>query len=131
MLHKLGSLAYQTKDGIGQFLICLLEVHFLKRPFFALGIMPYICFIVVQLMGIAIPYLQKLQSDGEKVERLIRLPLVDTNYVSSRSNLSIIYIELYQYNAFLLGLIHLNFIFFSDYLLSYYSICHVVREKNN
>jgi hypothetical protein len=25
----------------------------------------------------------------------------------------------------------LNFIFFSDYLLSYYSICHVVREKNN
>ena len=32
----------------------------------ALGIMPYIsASIVVQLMGIAIPYLQKLQSDGE------------------------------------------------------------------
>jgi preprotein translocase subunit SecY len=35
--------------------------------------MPYIS-IVVQLMGIAIPYLQKLQSDGESGrKRLIRL----------------------------------------------------------
>jgi preprotein translocase subunit SecY len=32
----------------------------------ALGIMPYIsASIIVQLMGMAIPYLQKLQKDGE------------------------------------------------------------------
>ena len=39
---------------------------FSKASVFALGIMPYIsASIVVQLMGIAIPYLQKLQKDGE------------------------------------------------------------------
>jgi preprotein translocase subunit SecY len=41
-------------------------VAFFQSVSFALGIMPYIsASIVVQLMGIAIPYLQKLQSDGE------------------------------------------------------------------
>lgn len=36
----------------------------------ALGIMPYIsASIIVQLMGMAIPYLQKLQKDGEVVEK--------------------------------------------------------------
>ena len=39
---------------------------FANASVFALGIMPYIsASIVVQLMGIAIPYLQKLQKDGE------------------------------------------------------------------
>lgn len=39
---------------------------------FALGIMPYIsASIVVQLMGIAIPYLQKLQQEGESGRRRI------------------------------------------------------------
>ena len=39
---------------------------------FALGIMPYIsASIVVQLMGIAIPYLQKLQKEGESGRRKI------------------------------------------------------------
>jgi preprotein translocase subunit SecY len=39
---------------------------FSEASIFALGIMPYIsASIVVQLMGIAIPYLQKLQKDGE------------------------------------------------------------------
>ncbi|AMD86066.1 protein translocase subunit secY/sec61 alpha [Capnocytophaga haemolytica] len=39
---------------------------------FALGIMPYIsASIVVQLMGIAIPYLQKLQKEGESGRRRI------------------------------------------------------------
>ena len=41
---------------------------FANASIFALGIMPYIsASIVVQLMGIAIPYLQKLQKE-EKVE---------------------------------------------------------------
>ena len=39
---------------------------FTNASFFALGIMPYIsASIVVQLMGIAIPYLQKLDKEGE------------------------------------------------------------------
>ena len=39
---------------------------FANASVFALGIMPYIsASIVVQLMGIAIPYLQKLQKEGE------------------------------------------------------------------
>ena len=38
----------------------------------ALGIMPYIsASIVVQLMGIAVPYLQKLQKDGESGRKKI------------------------------------------------------------
>ncbi|GJQ05520.1 protein translocase subunit SecY [Capnocytophaga canimorsus] len=43
---------------------------FANASVFALGIMPYIsASIVVQLMGIAIPYLQKLQKEGESGRR--------------------------------------------------------------
>ena len=39
---------------------------FANASIFALGIMPYIsAAIVVQLMGVALPYLQKLQKEGE------------------------------------------------------------------
>jgi preprotein translocase subunit SecY len=45
---------------------------FANASVFALGIMPYIsASIVVQLMGIAIPYLQKLQKEGESGRRTI------------------------------------------------------------
>jgi preprotein translocase subunit SecY len=45
---------------------------FSKASVFALGIMPYIsASIVVQLMGIAVPYLQKLQKDGESGRKKI------------------------------------------------------------
>ncbi|MFI2741192.1 preprotein translocase subunit SecY [Zhouia sp. PK063] len=45
---------------------------FAKASVFALGIMPYIsASIVVQLMGIAVPYLQKLQQEGESGRRTI------------------------------------------------------------
>lgn len=63
---QLGKLAGQTKDGIGSILDMFTGGSFSKASVFALGIMPYIsASIVVQLMGIAIPYLQKLQKDGE------------------------------------------------------------------
>ena len=43
---------------------------FANASVFALGIMPYIsASIVVQLMGIAVPYLQKLQKEGESGNR--------------------------------------------------------------
>lgn len=45
---------------------------FARASVFALGIMPYIsASIVVQLMGIAIPYLHKLQQEGESGRRRI------------------------------------------------------------
>jgi len=63
---QLHSLAGQTEKGIGSILDMFTGGAFSKASVFALGIMPYIsASIVVQLMGIAIPYLQKLQKDGE------------------------------------------------------------------
>src|SRR6056300_98295 len=45
---------------------------FANASVFALGIMPYIsASIVVQLMGIAIPYLQKLQKEGASGQKKI------------------------------------------------------------
>ena len=45
---------------------------FANASVFALGIMPYIsASIVVQLMGVALPYLQKLQKDGESGRKKI------------------------------------------------------------
>jgi len=45
---------------------------FANASVFALGIMPYIsASIVVQLMGIAVPYLQKLQKEGESGRKRI------------------------------------------------------------
>ncbi|SCY36324.1 preprotein translocase subunit SecY [Flavobacterium caeni] len=63
---QLTNLAGQTDSGIGSILDMFTGGAFSKASVFALGIMPYIsASIVVQLMGIAIPYLQKLQKDGE------------------------------------------------------------------
>lgn len=63
---KLQSLSNQTEGGIGWLLNVFTGGAFSEASIFALGIMPYIsASIVVQLMGIAIPYLQKLQKDGE------------------------------------------------------------------
>ena len=45
---------------------------FNQASIFALGIMPYIsASIVVQLMGVAVPYLQKLQKEGESGRKTI------------------------------------------------------------
>ena len=69
---QLNSLAGQTESGIGSILDMFTGGAFSKASVFALGIMPYIsASIVVQLMGIAIPYLQKLQNDGESGRKKI------------------------------------------------------------
>ena len=58
---QLGSLASNTDSGLLGLLNAFTGGAFAKASVFALGIMPYIsASIVVQLMGIAIPYLQKL-----------------------------------------------------------------------
>ena len=63
---KLNGLTNQTKEGIGWLIDVFTGGAFSQASVFALGIMPYIsASIVVQLMGIAVPYLQKLQKEGE------------------------------------------------------------------
>lgn len=58
--------------GIGGLLDAFTGGAFSNASIFALGIMPYIsASIVVQLMGIAVPYLQKLQKEGESGRRKI------------------------------------------------------------
>ena len=61
---KLGGLADTTDGGLLGLLNAFTGGAFANASVFALGIMPYIsASIVVQLMGIAIPYLQKLQKE--------------------------------------------------------------------
>lgn len=63
---QLQALQAQTDGGIFGLLNAFTGGAFSQASVFALGIMPYIsASIVVQLMGIAIPYLQKLQKEGE------------------------------------------------------------------
>jgi len=68
----LGNLASSTDSGILGLLNAFTGGAFAKASVFALGIMPYIsASIVVQLMGIAIPYLQKLQKEGASGQKKI------------------------------------------------------------
>ena len=63
---QLDQLASGTDSGILGLLNAFTGGAFAKASIFALGIMPYIsASIVVQLMSIAIPYLQKLDKEGE------------------------------------------------------------------
>lgn len=64
--HQLTELEGKTSDGLLGLLSAFTGGAFSRASIMALGIMPYIsASIVVQLMGIAVPYLQKLQKDGE------------------------------------------------------------------
>ncbi len=69
---QLANLGTQTEDGLLGLLNAFTGGAFSNASVFALGIMPYIsASIVVQLMGIAIPYLQKLQKEGESGRKKI------------------------------------------------------------
>ena len=69
---QLSNLATQTDGGLLGLLNAFTGGAFSNASVFALGIMPYIsASIVVQLMGIAVPYLQKLQKEGESGRRKI------------------------------------------------------------
>ena len=69
---QLTGLANKTSDGLLGLLNAFTGGAFAKASVMALGIMPYIsASIVVQLMGIAVPYLQKLQKEGESGRKKI------------------------------------------------------------
>ena len=119
---QLNSLAGQTKDGIGSILDMFTGGAFSKASVFALGIMPYIsASIVVQLMGIAIPYLQKLQKDGEsgrkKINQITRWLTILITLVQGPGYIYNLYRTL-PGNAFLLGFDSFSFLFSSVLILT-------------
>ena len=69
---QLAALKDSTQGGLLGLLNAFTGGAFSRASIMALGIMPYIsASIVVQLMGIAVPYLQKLQKDGESGRKKI------------------------------------------------------------
>jgi preprotein translocase subunit SecY len=119
---QLGGLTGQTEKGIGSILDMFTGGAFSKASVFALGIMPYIsASIVVQLMGIAIPYLQKLQKDGESGRKKL-------NQITRWLTIAITLLQGpgYMYNlrqtipqdAFLLGFDSFAFLFSSVLILT-------------
>ncbi|MCQ2113106.1 MAG: preprotein translocase subunit SecY [Bacteroidaceae bacterium] len=66
----LQALSDQTEGGLMSLLDMFSGGAFSKASIFALGIMPYIsASIVMQLLGIAVPYFQKMQREGESGRR--------------------------------------------------------------
>jgi len=69
---QLENLKSQSADGLLGLINMFSGGAFSQASIFALGIMPYIsASIVVQLMGIAVPYFQRLQKEGESGRRKI------------------------------------------------------------
>ncbi|HSH19269.1 MAG TPA: hypothetical protein VLA03_02375, partial [Draconibacterium sp.] len=69
---QLENLKSQTSDGLLGLINMFSGGAFSQASIFALGIMPYIsASIVIQLMGIAVPYFQRLQKEGESGRRKI------------------------------------------------------------
>ncbi|MEN8119103.1 MAG: preprotein translocase subunit SecY [Bacteroidota bacterium] len=69
---QLENLDTQTKDGILSLLNMFSGGAFANASIFALGIMPYIsASIIIQLLGMAIPYFQRLQREGESGRKKI------------------------------------------------------------
>jgi preprotein translocase subunit SecY len=69
---QLSGLKQQTASGVLGLLDMFSGGAFSNASVFALGIMPYIsASIVVQLLGIAVPYFQRLQKEGESGRRKI------------------------------------------------------------
>ncbi len=112
---KLGNLTSQTDQGIGWLIDVFTGGAFSQASIFALGIMPYIsASIVVQLMGIAVPYLQKLQKDGEsgrkKINQITRWLTIAITLVQGPGYIYNLYSTLPP-DAFLLGFESFQFLF--------------------
>ncbi len=70
--NQLVNLQRQTESGLLGLLDMFSGGAFSNASIFALGIMPYIsASIVIQLLGMAVPYFQKLQKEGESGRRKI------------------------------------------------------------
>src|SRR5574344_2038516 len=68
--EALQGLKNQTEGGLMSLLDMFSGGAFSNASIFALGIMPYIsAFFVMHLLGIAVPYFQKMQREGERGRR--------------------------------------------------------------
>lgn len=119
---QLHALSGQTQQGIGSILDMFTGGAFSKASVFALGIMPYIsASIVVQLMGIAIPYLQKLQKEGEsgrkRLNQITRWLTIVITLVQGPGYIYNMYRTLPP-QAFLLGFDSFSFLFSSVLILT-------------
>jgi preprotein translocase subunit SecY len=119
---KLQGLTDQTDKGIGWLIDVFTGGAFSQASVFALGIMPYIsASIVVQLMGIAVPYLQKLQKEGEsgrkKMNQITRWLTIGITLVQGPGYIYNLYRTL-PADAFLLGFNSFAFLFSSVLILT-------------
>jgi len=70
--NALAGVKQQTADGVMGLLDMFSGGAFSNASVFGLGIMPYIsASIVIQLLGIAVPYFQRLQKEGESGRRKV------------------------------------------------------------
>ncbi|MBI1183296.1 preprotein translocase subunit SecY [bacterium] len=82
----------QAQKGLQGLINIFAGGAFARASIFALGIMPYIsASIVIQLLGIAVPYFQKLQKDGEsgrnKQNQITRILTIAITFVQAISYL--------------------------------------------
>ena len=97
--NQLSGLADQTESGLMSLLDMFSGGAFSQASVFALGIMPYIsASIVMQLLGIAVPYFQKMQREGESGRRKMNQY---TRYLT-------VAILLFQAPSYLINLVTLN-----------------------
>lgn len=97
--NQLAQLQNQTTSGLLGLLSMFTGGAFSNASIFALGIMPYIsASIVIQLLGLAIPYFQKMQREGESGRRKINQI---TRYLT-------VFITAFQAPAYIRGVILAN-----------------------
>ena len=119
---QLANLGTQTEDGLLGLLNAFTGGAFSNASIFALGIMPYIsASIVVQLMGIAIPYLQKLQKEGEsgrkKINQITRWLTIAITLVQGPGYIANI-VNILPDSAFVLGSTSVVFIISSVIIIT-------------
>ena len=132
---KLTNLTNQTDEGIGWLINVFTGGAFSQASVFALGIMPYIsASIVVQLMGIAVPYLQKLQKDGEsgrkKINQITRWLTILITLVQGPGYIYNLYRHVAWRGIYVRSWFFPILIFICTYFSYRYNFCNVVRRKN-
>ena len=102
---QLQALKEQTSEGLLGLLNVFSGGAFANASIFALGIMPYIsASIIIQILGVALPYFQKLQKEGEsgrrKMNQITRFLTIGVTALQAPSYLTNLSVQLPQ-EAFL------------------------------
>ncbi len=96
--NELANLQHQTSEGLMSLLDMFAGGAFSNASIIGLGIMPYIsASIVVQLLGMVIPYFQKMQRDGEsgrnKINQITRLLTVGILLIQAPAYITNLYYQ--------------------------------------